>query len=622
MRFLRSFLLVAFLAGLAALEISHGMLRLSTLRAGQRALGIEAFERDLAEVARPLAADLGELEADAALADLAGSLARVALPAGLSRSELRLATRDGVLLAGGRVEAHSAAELERLVAAPGPAFAGRVTIGEDLAIALPLGGSPLGGPAGSTGAAAPVWLVGQRSEALLGSLPPGETAWIVLSTVLVIVLLALASAFFLRLSARAFRLNETERYLRWIRRVTDKYRALMEGAADMILIVEPESGVVRESNAMARELLGLTDAEGRAADGPESTDAAGAAEHVTLDALFEGAHRAGLRAGLARAALSPGRPVEVPGLHARGEGGRDLAVDGRLALIDLGDERVVEVSLRDLTLQKEIERQLRIAERLSSMGLLTAGVAHEINNPLEGIGNYLSLLQRDDLDEARRRRYLEQVHHGFERIRDIVADLLRFARPGEQRGQADLGQVVERSVAMAAYAKIFREVEVERRGLAAPLPVTGDAGRLEQVVLNLLLNAATAMEGRGRIVMTGARTPGSGGQAAQVELHVDDEGPGIEPSQLDRLFDPFYSGHGGTGLGLSVSYGIVKAHAGTLTAANRERGGARFTIRLPAGAPAPTQPAPTPPASTGSAPSESKPTESKPTESKPTESKR
>jgi signal transduction histidine kinase len=163
---------------------------------------------------------------------------------------------------------------------------------------------------------------------------------------------------------------------------------------------------------------------------------------------------------------------------------------------------------------------------------------------------------------------------------------------------------------------------VERRGLAAPLPVTGDAGRLEQVVLNLLLNAATAMEGRGRIVLTGARTPGSGGQAAQVELHVDDEGPGIEPSQLDRLFDPFYSGHGGTGLGLSVSYGIVKAHAGTLTAANRERGGARFTIRLPAGAPAPTQPAPTPPASTGSAPSESKPTESKPTESKPTESKR
>jgi signal transduction histidine kinase len=184
--------------------------------------------------------------------------------------------------------------------------------------------------------------------------------------------------------------------------------------------------------------------------------------------------------------------VEVPGLHARGEGGRDLAVDGRLALIDLGDERVVEVSLRDLTLQKEIERQLQIAERLSSMGLLTAGVAHEINNPLEGIGNYLSLLQRDNLDEERRRRYLEQVRHGFERIRDIVADLLRFARPGAHGGQADLGQVVERSLAMAAYAKVFREVAVERRGLETPLPVTGDAGRLEQVVLNLLLNAATA----------------------------------------------------------------------------------------------------------------------------------
>jgi two-component system NtrC family sensor kinase len=213
-------------------------------------------------------------------------------------------------------------------------------------------------------------------------------------------------------------------------------------------------------------------------------------------------------------------------------------------------------------------------------------VAHEINNPLEGIGNYLSLLQRDNLDEERRRRYLEQVRHGFERIRDIVADLLRFARPGAHGGQADLGQVVERSLAMAAYAKVFREVAVERRGLETPLPVPGDAGRLEQVVLNLLLNAATAMHGTGRIVLTGSRAPESAGGPQAVELRVEDEGPGIEPSQLDQLFDPFFSGHGGTGLGLSVSYGIVTAHGGTLTARNREPRGACFTIRLPAAAPA------------------------------------
>jgi signal transduction histidine kinase len=556
------------------------MLRLRSLRAEQRAQAVEAFDRDLREAARALAAAraAGARDLDG---DLAGLLSGVDLPPGVAADGIRLATAAGLARADGGFDPFPVPELGAIVGAAGPAFGRQLPTDAGLWIALPLGGSP------------PLWLLGARTDAQLELLPAGETVWIVLSTVLVIALLAMASAFFLRLSARAFRLNETERYLRWIRRVTDKYRALMEGAADMILIVEPGSGVVRESNAMARELLGLTDAgvpepdhDFRAAGRPGPASAAAPNPAVTIDALFEGEHRTGLREGLLRAAAAPGRPVEVPGLRARGAAGRELVVDGRLALIDLGDERVVEVSLRDLTLQKEIERQLQIAERLSSMGLLTAGVAHEINNPLEGIGNYLSLLQRDNLDEERRRRYLEQVRHGFERIRDIVADLLRFARPGAHGGQADLGQVVERSLAMAAYAKVFREVAVERRGLETPLPVTGDAGRLEQVVLNLLLNAATAMHGTGRIVLTGSRAPESAGGPQAVELRVEDEGPGIEPSQLDQLFDPFFSGHGGTGLGLSVSYGIVTAHGGTLTARNREPRGACFTIRLPAAAPA------------------------------------
>jgi two-component system, NtrC family, sensor kinase len=124
-------------------------------------------------------------------------------------------------------------------------------------------------------------------------------------------------------------------------------------------------------------------------------------------------------------------------------------------------------------------------------------------------------------------------------------------------------------------------VVVERVGLDQPLIANGDAGRLEQVLLNLLLNAARAMDGQGRITIRGSRGSDASG-ARWIELAVEDEGSGIAPADLGRLFDPFFSASGGTGLGLSVSYGIVKAHGGTLTAANRSTRGACLTLRLPA----------------------------------------
>ncbi|MBI4586724.1 MAG: hypothetical protein HY717_22145, partial [Planctomycetes bacterium] len=120
---------------------------------------------------------------------------------------------------------------------------------------------------------------------------------------------------------------------------------------------------------------------------------------------------------------------------------------------------VRELRLREQARQKEMERQLQISERLGSLGLLTAGVAHEINNPLEGIGNYLALLERDRLTPEKRKRYLEHVQYGLNRIRDIVRDLLTFARPGASEGRADLALVVQRALKMVAYAKEFKEVQ-------------------------------------------------------------------------------------------------------------------------------------------------------------------
>jgi signal transduction histidine kinase len=280
--------------------------------------------------------------------------------------------------------------------------------------------------------------------------------------------------------------------------------------------------------------------------------------------------------------------VSLSEVHLRrGSTGERLVADGRFAAVDFGGERVVQVSLRDRTKEVEMEHELQIRERMSSIGLVTAGVAHEINNPLEGIGNYIALLEKKDLSDDQRKRYLELVRHGFARIRDLVRDLLRFARPAAGEGSADLCEVVDRARKLVALTQTFKGVAVECAGLDAPILVVGDAGRLEQVVFNLLLNAATAMGSRGTISIQARRARDSETGGAHVELVVEDDGPGIAPEHLSRIFDPFFTTSdgfttsGGTGLGLAVSYGIVRAHGGSLRAENREPHGARFTIRLP-----------------------------------------
>ena len=267
--------------------------------------------------------------------------------------------------------------------------------------------------------------------------------------------------------------------------------------------------------------------------------------------------------------------MSVAGIELVSETGGRLEASARCVGLHYAGESVVEVAFSDRTREHEMERRVRTSERLSSLGLITAGVAHEINNPLEGIANYLSLLERTQ-DGAKRARYVELVRQGFQRIRDIVGDLLRFAGPERQGSTADLAQVVERVLSLARLSKDLRGVRIEVEGLSEPLIVAGSEGRFEQVLLNLLLNAGRATEGRGCVHIRADRS-----DAERARIEVEDDGSGISEEDLPLVFDPFFTRSGGTGLGLSVSYGIVRAQGGELYAANRPEGGARFTLCLP-----------------------------------------
>jgi signal transduction histidine kinase len=223
------------------------------------------------------------------------------------------------------------------------------------------------------------------------------------------------------------------------------------------------------------------------------------------------------------------------------------------------------ISERQLRAQERaaVEQRLAQQDRLSSLGLLAAGIAHEINNPLEGIANWLAV---GDAGRAR---------EGLERIRGIAKDLLAFARRDPGDGPADVKACVARALDLARYAQVFRAVEVEDM-VPGALHVAAPARLLEQVLLNLLLNAGAVMKGVRRVHVDAARN------GTTVRIEVSDTGPGIAAADLPRLFDPFFTRTGGTGLGLCVSHGMVLACGGDLRAANAPGGGAVFTVELPA----------------------------------------
>ncbi|HJU88408.1 MAG TPA: GAF domain-containing protein [Gemmatimonadaceae bacterium] len=237
--------------------------------------------------------------------------------------------------------------------------------------------------------------------------------------------------------------------------------------------------------------------------------------------------------------------------------------------------------MRDLTDERKVADQLRQSEKLAALGELVAGVAHEVNNPLTGISAMTQLLMEEPLSEEQLES-LRLVKREADRAVAVIRDLLTFARKtGPRAVRVDFNALIEQTLRLRTYGLRTAGVQVDLHLAEQLEPVDGDDRLMQQVLLNLIVNAEHAMASVTRRVLT-IRTMN---QAGRVIIEIADTGVGMTPDVQKRVFEPFFTTKPegrGTGLGLSVSYGIVQTHGGTLTVHTAPGAGATFRISLPA----------------------------------------
>jgi PAS domain S-box-containing protein len=241
---------------------------------------------------------------------------------------------------------------------------------------------------------------------------------------------------------------------------------------------------------------------------------------------------------------------------------------GRLLLFD------------DVTQRDRMEEQLTQTEKLTSLGLLAAGVAHEVNTPLAVISNYIQMLAKQMPEGDHRHTIIDKIVKQTFRASEIVNNLLNFSRTGPgELADVDLNRVVEETLSLVAHPLKASQIQVVKQLTEGIPAVRGSANKLQQVFLNLFLNARDAMPSGGMLEVRSAAHNGS------VEVEVVDTGNGITREHIHKIFDPFFttktSGRG-TGLGLSVSYGIIKEHAGKIDVRSTPGRGTSFHVEFPA----------------------------------------
>lgn len=351
-----------------------------------------------------------------------------------------------------------------------------------------------------------------------------------------------------------------------VRLSDERYRALFDSSSEATFVVDLETLQIVEANQAAHQLIGATDGPLVGRDFGEfcpsvRTDTSNLMERKKrFDAVFYPSHEV-------KVFRHDGSPVVCEG-------------EGRL--VQAHGRPVMQVHLHELTERKRIEQQLRRVEKLSALGQLIAGVAHELNNPLAVIMGYAQLLnKRTDVPE-RARVELKKILHESERAAKIVRNLLTFARPREpEMVTVQLNQVIQEVVDGCSSELKSHNIQLDLR-LSPQLPRTkADPNQIEQVLTNLISNAVHAMSRQSTPRRLEISTKEYG---AYLRITVADTGPGIAPEIQHKIFESFFTTKApgqGTGLGLAISRAIVEEHHGKIWVQSEPGQGARFFVELP-----------------------------------------
>lgn len=335
------------------------------------------------------------------------------------------------------------------------------------------------------------------------------------------------------------------------------------------LLAVDTTGRVTACNSALEEMLGLSRAE---------------ATGKRVEDLFAEDFAETLRQVLGERGWELADLRNIYKLHTATRHNRPLILNISVAPLKRADGKAhagALVVLENVTARVRLEEQLQQREKLSSIGLLAAGVAHEINTPLTGVSSYtqmlLGMLQETDPKHA----LLKKVQRQADRASGIVNNLLNFSRTGGVTDftELDLRRVLDDTLQLLEPQMRHSRVEIAREYNGDLPPVFGNAGKLQQVFTNLLLNARDALPDGGLITIRAAR-----GEDGTLSVTVADTGIGIAPENVARIYDPFFTTKGvgrGTGLGLAVTYGIVQEHSGHISVESTPGRGTAFRITLP-----------------------------------------
>lgn len=336
----------------------------------------------------------------------------------------------------------------------------------------------------------------------------------------------------------------------------ERYRNLFESASIATFILEPETCLIIDANRQAEKLLGVMREE-----------MTGKQFHFFNELL--------LRAGETE------RPVFYDGEFVTRHGNQ-LFVEVNAGLIDNSGRSVVMAFVRDVTEHRKLKEKLLQAERLALLGELSAGIAHEVRNPLAAININLQFLLRTMDKDKPERIMVETALQGVERIDGIVSATLNFAKPAKPDFKFhDINEIIRATVPLAKVSMEKKNVRVVLELTDNLPPISVDFKQIQQVIVNLMTNAADAVKGKGQVLIRSGIALSTGNHSSVVVTIIDD-GEGMTKEEAKKIFDPFYTKKAsGTGLGLSVSQQILNFHGASINVSSEPGKGTTFWIAFP-----------------------------------------